>query len=67
MLREISERYARRAREFSDAVARLGQYPEVGPGILEVIQEIMRRRHCCDTAAAELHEYIKREKSQHTS
>jgi len=61
MLRELSELYARRAREFSDAVARLGQHQQIGPEFLGVVQEIMRRRHRCDAAAVKLHEYIERE------
>jgi len=61
MLRELSELYARRAREFSDAVALLGQHQRIGPELLGHIQEIMRLRHRCDAAANKLHQYIERE------
>jgi hypothetical protein len=66
MLRELSEIYARRAREFSDTVARLGQYPEIGPEVLGLIQEIMRRRHRCDAAADKLHQYLERETNHYS-
>jgi hypothetical protein len=61
MLRELSERYARRAREFADVVARLGQHQQIGPELLELMQEIRRRRHRCEEAAAKLRQYIEQE------
>jgi hypothetical protein len=58
MLRELSERYARRAREFSDAVACHGYYPEVGPKLLELTQEITLRKNLCDAAGDDLDQYL---------
>ena len=60
MLRELSECYARRAREFSDAVASLGHHPQIGPEFLELIQEITLRRRLCDEVAGELDQYMQR-------
>ena len=60
MLRELSERYARRAREFSEAVAGLGRYPQIGPEFLRLIREIMRRQRLCNKAADELDQYVQR-------
>jgi len=58
MLRELSELYARRAREYSDAVALLGQHQQIGPEFLGLIQEIARLRHLCSEAADELDRYV---------
>ncbi|HEY7391342.1 MAG TPA: hypothetical protein VH640_22695 [Bryobacteraceae bacterium] len=58
MRRELIEVYAIRAREFSDAVARLGQYSHVGPEFLEVWQEIQQRLALCNAAGEELGRYI---------
>jgi hypothetical protein len=58
MRRELVEAYAIRAREFSDAVARLGQHSHVGPDFLEVWEEIRRRQALCVEAGDELGRYI---------
>ena len=58
MVRKLLELYALRAREFSDAVARLGRHQQIGPETLGLIQEIERLRGLCDAAAAELDRYI---------
>ena len=58
MVRKLLELYALRAREFSDAVARLGRHQQIGPEILGLIQEIERLRGLCDAAATELDRYI---------
>ena len=58
MVRRLLELYALRAREFSDAVARLGRHQQIGPETLGLIQEIERLRGLCDAAAAELDRYI---------
>jgi hypothetical protein len=61
MLREHSELYARRAREFSDAVARLGQYRLMGPELEKLLQEIEGLQRLCNEAAKKLSRYIERE------
>ena len=58
MVRKLVELYALRAREFSDAVARLGRHQQIGPETLGLIQEIERLRGLCDAAATELDRYI---------
>ena len=58
MWRRLAEVYAIRAREFSDAVARLGRHGQIGPEFLALIDEIKRRRGLCDAVAAELDRYI---------
>jgi hypothetical protein len=58
MRRELIEVYAIRAREFSDAVARLGQYSQVGPEFLRAWEEIQQRLALCNAAGDELGRYI---------
>ena len=58
MVRKLLELYALRAREFSDAVARLGRHQQIGPETLGLIQEIERLRGLCDAAAADLDRYV---------
>ena len=58
MVRKLVELYALRAREFSDAVARLGRHQQIGPETFGLIQELERLRGLCDAAAAELDRYI---------
>jgi hypothetical protein len=48
------EVYAIRAREFSDAVARLGKHPQIERELLGLLDEIKRLRGLCDEAAEEL-------------
>ena len=52
--RQAMEVYAMRAREFSDAVARLGRHPQIERELLGLLDEIKRLRDLCDEAAAEL-------------
>jgi hypothetical protein len=47
VLKSLSEKYARRAREFSDAVALLGQHNEVTPEVVQLFREIKRQRALC--------------------
>lgn len=61
MLRELVELYARRAREFSDAVARLGQHNQIGPEISGLMIEISRKHSLCIEAAERLDWYIEQE------
>lgn len=61
MLRELTELYACRAREFSDAVARLGKHNQVGPEISGLITEIRRKSGLCSEAAEKLDRYIEQE------
>jgi hypothetical protein len=62
MLRELSQLYARRARELSESVARLGQYHDIGPELLALIKEIRQQRSLCDEIAEKVDRYI----DQHT-
>jgi len=55
---QLTELYARRAREFSDAVALLGHYRDIGPEIVPLMQEIRRRRGLCFEAAEALERYV---------
>ena len=54
----LTEVYARRAREFSEAVALLGSYREIGPELLHHMQEIRRRRGLCFEAAERFERYV---------
>ena len=60
MWRELLRLYAVQAREFSDAVARLGQHEhaEIGRDTLTLIEEIKRRRVSCSAAGDDLDRYI---------
>jgi hypothetical protein len=58
MRRELIEVYAIRAREFSDAVAGLGQHSHVGPEFLKMWEEIQQRLAMCNAAGDELGRYI---------
>jgi hypothetical protein len=57
-MRQLIEVYALRARDFSDAVARLGQHRDIGPGLLGLVKEVSRRRALCFAAGDELDKYI---------
>jgi hypothetical protein len=61
MLRELEEEYARRAREFSDTVARLGQHNQIGPEISGLMIEIRRKHGLCSEAAEKLDRYIEQQ------
>jgi len=58
MWRELVEVYAVRAREFSDAVARLGQHENSGAEFEELMAEIRRRHALCRAAGDELERYL---------
>jgi hypothetical protein len=58
LLKSLSEQYARRAREFSDAVALLGLHNSVGPEVLKLFKKIKRKRELCTGAEANLERYI---------
>lgn len=60
MWRELVKIYAIRAREFSDAVARLGRHAEMGPESLSLLQEIRRRRELCCSAGDEIERHIQK-------
>ena len=64
MLKSLSEQYARRAREFADAVALLGCYNSVGPDVLKLCKKIKRQRELCGDAEKKLERYI-REQIEH--
>jgi hypothetical protein len=58
LLKSLSEQYARRAREFADAVALLGRHNSVGPQVLKLFKEIKRQRELCSDAEEKLERYI---------
>jgi hypothetical protein len=60
MWRELVQRYAIRAREFSDAVASLGREAGLEPAPSQgVLKEITRRRELCNEVAGEIERYVK--------
>ena len=61
MLKSLSEHYARRAREFADAVALLGRHNSVGPEVLKLCKKIKRQRELCGDAEKKLERYIRQE------
>jgi hypothetical protein len=52
LLKSLSEKYARRAREFSETVALLGGHEEATPEFLELFQEIKRQKSETSKAAS---------------
>jgi hypothetical protein len=60
VLRQLVLRYAIHAREFSDAVARLGQHDHMGPEFLRLIKEIKQRQARCISSGEELDGYIEK-------
>jgi hypothetical protein len=58
LLKSLSEKYARRAREFSDTVALLGHHGEVTPEFLEIFKKIKHRRALCADAEEEIEQYL---------
>jgi hypothetical protein len=58
MFHQLTEHYAQRARQFSDAVAHLGRYPHIEPGVLKLVLEIKRKHDLCVQAEEELLKYI---------
>ena len=58
LLKSLSEQYARRAREFSDAVALLGRHNSVGPEVLKLFKKIKRQRELCGDAEQKLERYM---------
>jgi hypothetical protein len=60
MWRSLVQRYAIRAREFSDAVAALGRQAHSGPeASREVLEEIRTRQELCNEVAHEVEQYLK--------
>ena len=67
MLRKIVEVYALRARQYSDAVARLGRHDHMSPELLALVSEIKRLRALCDEAAGELDQYMSQTGKPHVA
>jgi len=61
LLKSLSEQYARRAREFADAVALLGRHNSVGPEVLKLCKKIKRQRELCGNAEKQLERFIQQE------
>jgi hypothetical protein len=61
MWRELVQRYAILAREFSDMVAALGRQAHFGPeSSRELLEEIKTRRDLCNDVANEVEQYLKK-------
>ena len=54
----LLEALAIRAREFSDEVARLGEYQKFGQPFLDALAEVDRRRALCDESREELQRHL---------
>lgn len=63
---QLAELYARRAREFSEAVALLGGYREAGPEVLALMREIRWRRSLCFEVAERFERYMRESKPMAT-
>jgi hypothetical protein len=63
VLKSLTEKYARRAREFSDTVALLGHHTEVTPEFIELFKMIRQRRALCGNAENEIEQYLQAEES----
>jgi hypothetical protein len=57
-LKQLVLRYAIHTREYSDAVARLGEHGEVGPGFLQLVKEIRQRQALCISSGEALDRFI---------
>ena len=53
-LQQLVLRYAIYAREYSDAVAQLGEHNHVGPQFLRLIKEIKQRQALCISSGEDL-------------
>ena len=61
LLRSLTEQFARTAREFSDAVARLGRYTDIEPErLLDLLEEVKLRRRLCADAEESLELCLRR-------
>jgi hypothetical protein len=58
MNRELLANYAIRAREYSDAVARLGSQADVNTEFVLLFKEILRLQALCSHSSRELQSYI---------
>jgi hypothetical protein len=61
VLKSLSEKYARRAREFSDTVALLGQHNEVTPEFVQLFREIKQQRALCRDAEEKFERHLQHE------
>ena len=59
--RVLLERYALRAREFSDAVARLGHANLLPAQCRQLLEEVCARRDSCLAAAEEVEQYLRQD------
>jgi hypothetical protein len=58
MLKQLVLRYAIHTREYSDAVAHLGQHDQVGPAFLQLVKEIRQRQALCISSGEALDRFI---------
>ena len=58
---QVVEGYAIRAREYADAVARLGRIGQSGPELIPLMEDIKTRYALCGAAGDELDQYIRQE------
>ena len=64
MWRDLVQVYALRAREFSDAVATLGQHSPMGIEALQQITKIKKRRAACKVAGEALEQFIELQRTR---
>jgi len=60
MLKQLALRYAIHTREYSDAVARLGEHDHVGPAFQQLVKEIRQRQALCISSGEALGRFIER-------
>jgi hypothetical protein len=58
LLHELTQNYALRAREYSDAVARLGRFKEFGADFMKALYQAEKCRASCSVAGDKLARYI---------
>jgi hypothetical protein len=58
LLHELTQQYAVRARQHSDAVARLGRFKELGPDFMKALYQAEECRASCPAAGDKLAQYI---------
>jgi hypothetical protein len=58
MLKQLVLRYAIHTREYSDAVAHLGQHDQVGPAFLQLVKQIRQRQALCISSGEAVDRFI---------
>jgi hypothetical protein len=58
VLKQLVLRYAIHTREYSDAVARLGDHDHFGPQFLQLLKEIRQRQALCISSGEALDRFV---------